>query len=93
MHRSQLLNTNLLTWLLVCSAILFISGCDIGAKTVTAVAEKVYEESPKKDYLAQPFQNPQVYNPPVDVKGIYSPVESWQEKEFEKLLELADKTD
>ena len=94
MHRSQLLNTNLLTWLLVCSAILFISGCDIGAKTVTAVAEKVYEESPKKDYLAQPFQNPQVYNPPVDVKGIY--LTGWkagQEKEFEKLLELADKTE
>jgi hypothetical protein len=94
MHRSQFLNINFLTWLLVCSAILFISSCDVGAKTVPAVAEKVYVKPLEKDFLSQPFQSPEVCNPPVNVRGIY--LTGWkagQEKEFEKLLELADNTE
>lgn len=94
MHRSQLLNINLLTWLLICTAILFIGGCDFETKTVPAVAKKVYEKPLEKDFLSQPFLSPEVCNPPVNVKGIY--LTGWkagQEKEFEKLLELADKTE
>lgn len=94
MLRSRLVSINLITWLFMFTAILFISGCDFEARTVSAVAEKVYEKPREKDFLSQPFQNPQVLNPPVNVKGIY--LTGWkagQEKELEQLLELADKTE
>ena len=94
MHRSQFFNINFITWLLIYTAILFIGGCDIQAKTIPTVVEVVYEKTLEKDFLSQPFQNSEVCNPPVNVKGIY--ITGWkagQEKEFEQLLELTDKTE
>ena len=75
MHRSQFLNINFLTWLLVCSAILFISGCDIGAKTVPAVAESICKAFGKVF-----ISTVRGFNPPVNVRVYISPVEAGQEK-------------
>ncbi|MDK2879464.1 MAG: hypothetical protein PWR06_2180 [Thermoanaerobacteraceae bacterium] len=76
------------------SAILFTAGCSSTAKTVPTVAEKVYEGPKEQDFLAQPYRIPQVYNPPVKVKGIY--LTGWKagiSGEFEKLLNLVDATE
>jgi hypothetical protein len=72
----------------------FLAGCSVESKPVSAVAEEVYERPKEIDYLAQPYQNPTVWNPPVKVKGIY--LTGWmagQTKGFENLVELANRTE
>ncbi|HHW01847.1 MAG TPA: putative glycoside hydrolase [Thermoanaerobacterales bacterium] len=78
----------------LCSAILFLAGCGISAGTLPAVSEKVYAPPKEQDFLDQPYLAPQVYNPPVKVKGIY--LTGWKAGipgELEKMINLVDTTE
>lgn len=94
MLRSKHLVSKFSTCILIFAVIIFIAGCDVETKSAPAVVEIVYEKPGEKDFLSQPFQESEVYNPKVEVKGIY--LTGWkagQTKELEKLLKFADKTE
>jgi hypothetical protein len=74
-------------------AILFMTGCGSGAVVQPTSIDRVYRPV-ETDFLSQPYRAPQIYNPPVKVKGIY--LTGWKagmEAEFEKLLNLVDTTE
>lgn len=58
------------------------------------VSENVYESPKEQDFFTQPYLAPQVYNPRVEVKGIY--LTGWKAgipDELQKLVKLVDDTE